>query len=125
MRVNNQRCGIFNIENNNNSKTNKGLVDLGVQRCSKRLWYSRKKSKILVLVEIIICDYDDDADVMFRKIVRYPIDMADNMDHMMIQCYGYQPPYADLDKIWREGIDEKTKKDETNIGFGIPRQTPF
>ena len=39
-----------------------------------------------------ISDYDDDNDVMFRRIVKYPMDMQ-QYDHMFIQCYGYNPPY--------------------------------
>ena len=80
-----------NTENNNNSKTNKGEVIIfgsynDVNRNMKQEeGIGRKHS---------LSDYDDANDIMFRKIVRYPIDMADNMDHMMIQCYAYQPPYA-------------------------------
>ena len=116
-----------NTENNNNSKTNKGLVDLGVPFGQ----YNNivKKNQKGFGRDHNLSDYDDDADVMFRKIVRYPIDMADNMDHMMIQCYAYQPPYAPAfrKEFGEKVLDEKTKKKvyETNVGFGIPRQTPF
>ena len=71
-----------------------------------------------------ISDYDDDNDVMFRRIVKYPMDMASNMDHMFIQCYGYNPPYADaLHHENRRGVNDKDTKN--NIGFGLARTSPF
>ena len=116
-----------NTENNNNSKTNKGLVDLGVPFGQYNTIVEKNQKGFGR--DHNLSDYDDDADVMFRKIVRYPIDMADNMDHMMIQCYAYQPPYAPAfrKEFGERVLDEKTKKKvyETNVGFGIPRQTPF
>jgi len=33
-------------------------------------------------------------DIMFKKIVKYPMDMSTSMDHTFFQCYSYQPPYA-------------------------------
>ena len=78
-----------------------------------------------------LSDYDDANDIMFRKIVRYPIDMADNMDHMMIQCYAYQPPYAPAFRrdfaTKRVNTGERNGKTvpSTSPGFGIPRTTPF
>ena len=116
-----------NTENNNNSKTNKGLVDLGIPFGQYNTIVEKNQKGFGR--DHNLSDYDDDADVMFRKIVRYPIDMADNMDHMMIQCYAYQPPYAPAfrKEFGERVLDEKTKKKvyETNVGFGIPRQTPF
>ena len=71
-----------------------------------------------------ISDYDNDNDVMFRRIVKYPMDMANNMDHMFIQCYGYQPPYADaLHHERRRNTQGKDAKN--NIGFGLQRSSPF
>jgi len=66
-----------------------------------------------------ISDYDDDNDILFRRIVKYPMDMANNMDHMFIQCYGYNPPYADA-------LHSSNRGDaSTNVGFGFQRSTPF
>ena len=71
-----------------------------------------------------ISDYDDDNDVMFRRIVKYPMDMASNMDHMFIQCYGYNPPYADA--LHHENRRNTQGKDaKNNIGFGLQRTSPF
>ena len=36
----------------------------------------------------------EEEDHLFKKIVKYPMDMAYNMDHMFIQCYSYRAPYA-------------------------------
>ena len=120
-----------NTENNNNSKTNKGELfdgkplsgygNLGnVDGSSLAGDFGRAHT---------LADYDQDGDMMFKKIVRYPIDMADNMDHMMIQCYSYQPPYAPaFSKNFATKIktnDGKKKAQTTSPGFGIPRQTPF
>ena len=114
-------------ENNNNSKTNKGLVDLGVPFGQYNNIVEKKQKGFGR--DHNLSDYDDDADVMFRRIVRYPIDMADNMDHMMIQCYAYQPPYAPAfrKEFGEKVLDKKTNKKvfTTNVGFGIPRTTPF
>tara|TARA_B100001093_G_scaffold188325_1_gene180886 strand:+ start:4156 stop:5889 length:1734 start_codon:yes stop_codon:yes gene_type:complete len=66
-----------------------------------------------------ISDYDMDSDVLFRKIVKYPMDMMNNMDHMFIQCYGYNPPYADA-------LNSRNRGDgSTNVGFGFQRSSPF
>ena len=66
-----------------------------------------------------LSDYDTDDDVLFRRIVKYPMDMMNNMDHMFIQCYGYNPPYADA-------LDAGNRGDaSTNVGFGFQRSTPF
>ena len=66
-----------------------------------------------------LSDYDTDDDVLFRRIVKYPMDMMNNMDHMFIQCYGYNPPYADA-------LHSSNRGDaSTNVGFGFQRSTPF
>ena len=66
-----------------------------------------------------ISDYDSDNDILFRRIVKYPMDMMNNMDHMFIQCYGYNPPYADA-------LHSSNRGDaSTNVGFGFQRSTPF
>ena len=51
----------------------------------------------------------DEANSMFKKIVKYPMDMANNMDHMFIQCYSYRAPYA-------KTFDGKYGKGLLNIG---------
>ena len=33
-------------------------------------------------------------DILFKKIVKYPMDMSNTMDHTFFQCYSYQAPYA-------------------------------
>ena len=119
-----------NTESSNNSKTAKGeiLIPFGSYNDVNRNYkleegIGRKHS---------LSDYDDANDIMFRKIVRYPIDMADNMDHMMIQCYAYQPPYAPAfrrdfatTKVNYTTNDKGKKVPTTSPGFGIPRTTPF
>lgn len=118
-----------NTESSNNSKTAKGeiLIPFGNYNDVNRNYkleegIGRKHS---------LSDYDDANDIMFRKIVRYPIDMADNMDHMMIQCYAYQPPYAPAFRrdfaTKRVNTGERNGKTvpSTSPGFGIPRTTPF
>ena len=68
-----------------------------------------------------LADYDSDSDILFKRIVKYPMDMMNNMDHMFIQCYGYNAPYADA----LNSANRKTAMGDTNIGFGLPRSTPF
>lgn len=64
--------------------------------------------------------YDQIGDSMFNKIITYPMDLDTAQDYMMIQCYAYRPPYnASL------GKDFGTKKDDTSLGYGLSRQSPF
>ena len=64
--------------------------------------------------------FDRDDEVTFRTPVKYPRDLSMQQDHMIIQCYTYQPPYN----------REVTKTDKNTNGgggaaFGAQRGTPF
>lgn len=64
--------------------------------------------------------FDQIGDNMFNKIITYPMDLDTAQDYMMIQCYAYRPPYnASL------GKDFGTKQDDTSLGYGLSRQSPF
>ena len=66
------------------------------------------------------------ADGMFKKIVKYPMDMANNMDHMFIQCYSYRAPYAKtFDGKYGEGLLQPGKKRESGLAFGAERYSPY
>lgn len=64
------------------------------------------------------------ADGMFKKIVKYPMDMANNMDHMFIQCYSYRAPYA---KTFDGKYGDKLLRDDRSSGlaFGAERYSPY
>lgn len=65
-------------------------------------------------------------DIMFEKIVKYPMDMANNMDHMYFQCYTYQAPYAAaLKGSTGEGLWQPGKKRTSGVAFGSSRMSPF
>ena len=49
------------------------------------------------------------------------MDMMNNMDHMFIQCYGYNPPYADA----LHSSNRRQKMHQNNVGFGFKEITPF
>lgn len=64
--------------------------------------------------------FDRDDEVTFRTPVKYPRDLSMQQDHMVIQCYTYQPPYT----------REITKNNKNTNGgggaaFGVQRGTPF
>ena len=64
--------------------------------------------------------YDKIGDRMFNKIMTYPADLDSAQDYFFIQAYAYMPPYnASLTK------DFGTKADDTSIGYGLQRQSPF
>ena len=116
-------------ENNNNSKTNTGITTNPVP-ISGYTPIGTRNEKIGFGEAHTLSDYDSATDILFKKIVKYPIDMADNMDHMFIQCYAYQPPYAaalNTDDFGTWVYDEELGKkiQETSPGFGIPRSSPF
>ena len=52
--------------------------------------------------------FDRDSEIMFLRPVVYPQDLSMSQDHMVIQCYSYEPPYS----------AEFTKTDGNNEGFG-------
>ncbi|MBV22936.1 MAG: hypothetical protein CMA53_02410 [Euryarchaeota archaeon] len=67
----------------------------------------------------------EESDTLFKKIVKYPMDMANSMDHMFIQCYSYRAPYAAaLDgKAGKRNIFAGDKK--SSFTFGSERTTPY
>tara|TARA_Y200000002_G_scaffold193259_1_gene159626 strand:- start:763 stop:2523 length:1761 start_codon:yes stop_codon:yes gene_type:complete len=66
------------------------------------------------------------SDGMFKKIVKYPMDMANNMDHMFIQCYSYRAPYAKtFDGKYGEGLLQPGKQRESGLAFGAERYSPY
>ena len=67
----------------------------------------------------------EEADTLFIKIVKYPMDMSNSMDHMFIQCYSYRAPYAAaLDgKSGKRNIFANDK--ESSFTFGSERTTPY
>ena len=68
----------------------------------------------------------EEEDSMFKKIVKYPMDMAHNMDHMFIQCYSYRAPYAKtFDGKYGEGFLQPGKQRETGLAFGAERYSPY
>ena len=67
----------------------------------------------------------DEEDSMFKKIVKYPMDMAHNMDHMFIQCYSYRAPYAKtFDGKYGEGLFHFTNREKLSP-FGAERYSPY
>ena len=70
----------------------------------------------------------DEANSMFKKIVKYPIDMANNMDHMFIQCYSYRAPYAKtFDGKYGKGLLNIGQPEgrESGLAFGAERYTAY
>ena len=67
----------------------------------------------------------EEADTLFKKIVKYPMDMSNSMDHMFIQCYSYRAPYsAALDgNVGKRNILANDKK--SSFTFGSERTTPY
>ena len=67
----------------------------------------------------------EEADTLFKKIVKYPMDMSNSMDHMFIQCYSYRAPYsAALDgNVGKRNIFANDK--ESSFTFGSERTTPY
>ena len=70
----------------------------------------------------------DEANSMFKKIVKYPMDMANNMDHMFIQCYSYRAPYAKtFDGKYGKGLLNIGQPEgrESGLAFGAERYTAY
>ena len=64
--------------------------------------------------------FDRDNEIMFLRPVVYPQDLSMSQDHMVIQCYTYEPPYT----------REFTKTDENSEGgggaaYGAQRGSPL
>ena len=69
-------------------------------------------------------DGAEEADTLFKKIVKYPMDMSNSMDHMFIQCYSYRAPYAAaLDGKTGDGLLRKNRS--SAFAFGSERTTPY
>ena len=66
----------------------------------------------------------EEEDTLFKKIVKYPMDMSSNMDHMFIQCYSYRAPYAKtFDGKYGDGLLRKDR--ESGLAFGAERYTAY
>lgn len=66
----------------------------------------------------------EEEDTLFKKIVKYPMDMSANMDHMFIQCYSYRAPYAKtFDGKYGDGLLRKDR--ESGLAFGAERYTAY
>jgi len=113
--------GLFNINNAAVlSSYNPSIYDTNTE--AKRSWFGNFVRDFKGFGTFHnIGDYDTDNDVLFRKVVKYPMDMKNNMDHMFIQCYGYNAPYADA----LNSRNRKTAMKDTNVGFGFQRSSPF
>ena len=81
------------------------------------------------LMERTLSTFDGAAedDMLFKKIVKYPMDMANNMDHMFIQCYSYQAPYAKtLDGKYGDGLLNPFKPPrKSGLAYGAERYRPY
>ena len=70
----------------------------------------------------------EEADTLFKKIVKYPMDMANSMDHMFIQCYSYRAPYAKtFDGKYGKGLLNIGQPEgrESGLAFGAERYRPY
>jgi len=66
----------------------------------------------------------EEEDTLFKKIVKYPMDMSSSMDHMFIQCYSYRAPYAKtFDGKYGDGLLRKDR--ESGLAFGAERYTAY
>tara|TARA_B100000614_G_scaffold213299_1_gene197004 strand:+ start:22 stop:1761 length:1740 start_codon:yes stop_codon:yes gene_type:complete len=64
--------------------------------------------------------FDRDDEIMFLRPVVYPQDLSMSQDHMVIQCYSYEPPYS------REFTKSKNEKDGfTGAALGAKRGSPL
>ena len=65
-------------------------------------------------------------DAMFKRIVKYPMDMATNQDHFFIQCYAYQPPYQEaMSGKAGAGLGQPGKQRDSGLAFGAKRSSPY
>ena len=107
------------LRNYNKSKTNQGLT-LGDRFNNLTNQGARATNAIANAFSGA-----EEADTLFKKIVKYPMDMANSMDHMFIQCYSYRAPYAaalDGDAGKRNIFAGDKSKSFT---FGSERTTPY
>tara|TARA_B100000886_G_scaffold338130_1_gene300311 strand:- start:524 stop:2179 length:1656 start_codon:yes stop_codon:yes gene_type:complete len=109
------------LRNYNTSKTNKGDTNRGIAAGGDPTGQGQKAMSAIQNA----FSGAEEADTLFKKIVKYPMDMANSMDHMFIQCYSYRAPYA-------AALDGNTGSrnifagDKTSsFTFGAERTTPY
>jgi len=109
------------LRNYNKSKTNQGETEKKDSLLSK---ITNQGARGVGAIENAF-DGSEEADTLFKKIVKYPMDMSNSMDHMFIQCYSYRAPYsAALDgKVGKRNIFANNK--ESSFTFGSERTTPY
>ena len=109
------------LRNYNKSKTNQGETEKKDSLLDK---ITNQGSRGVGAIENAFSGAEE-ADTLFKKIVKYPMDMSNSMDHMFIQCYSYRAPYAAaLDgKSGKRNIFANDK--ESSFTFGSERTTPY
>ena len=109
------------LRNYNKSKTNQGETEKKDSLLDK---ITNQGSRGVGAIENAFSGAEE-ADTLFKKIVKYPMDMSNSMDHMFIQCYSYRAPYAAaLDgKSGKSNIFANDK--ESSFNFGSERTTPY
>ena len=109
------------LRNYNKSKTNQGENNKNDSLLSK---ITNQGARGVGAIENAFSGAEE-ADTLFKKIVKYPMDMSNSMDHMFIQCYSYRAPYAAaLDgKSGKRNIFANDK--ESSFTFGSERTTPY
>ena len=109
------------LRNYNKSKTNQGETEKKDSLLDK---ITNQGSRGVGAIENAFSGAEE-ADTLFKKIVKYPMDMSNSMDHMFIQCYSYRAPYAAaLDgKSGKRNIFANDK--ESSFTFCSERTTPY
>ena len=109
------------LRNYNKSKTNQGETDKKDSLLDK---ITNQGARGVGAIQNAYSGAEE-ADTLFKKIVKYPMDMSNSMDHMFIQCYSYRAPYsAALDgNVGKRNILSKDKK--SSFTFGSERTTPY
>ena len=109
------------LRNYNKSKTNQGETEKKDSLLDK---ITNQGARGVGAIENAFSGAEE-ADTLFKKIVKYPMDMSNSMDHMFIQCYSYRAPYAAaLDgKSGKRNIFANDK--ESSFTFGSERTTPY
>ena len=109
------------LRNYNKSKTNQGETEKKDSLLDK---ITNQGARGVGAIENAFSGAEE-ADTLFKKIVKYPMDMSNSMDHMFIQCYSDRAPYAAaLDgKSGKRNIFANDK--ESSFTFGSERTTPY
>ena len=108
------------LRNYNKSKVNKGKTNQGIAAGGTA---TGQGQKAVGAIQNAFSGAEE-ADTLFKKIVKYPMDMSNSMDHMFIQCYSYRAPYAAaLDGKTGDGLGRKKRK--SGFAFGSERTTPY